>query len=574
MSLLFFAACDTDDLTDDTTDPDVEDVEDSVTFVTEAPLQLIRTAGSFTVEVAHSPALTIEITAGDDWLSQSSESTEDDTTLVTFTYGENNSGAEKEAKVEFAAGDASQSFEIVQNYKISEDTRTILNPDAGFYKAMSKNITDDGSSDAYFTEETFTNHLSNQKLFHLRMGLAAFSTNAGGEDKELPANVLASLAATFDNLRAVDASAVIRFSYDVSGTYAENEPDMNLIVTHIGQLGALINEYSDVIAGVESGMFGPWGEQHSTTTAKQGENYYTLVEAWLDAVDNLGVTLRTPSHFLDWLNRKYNFEYTTSDIDTYDYSKVSDPERASRVGCYNDGYLGSTTDLGTFTSYKTRDMEVAWISLAATTTLYGGEVVADSVTGGLGLQNIMSYMEVEAFITKTSYLNIDWNYSAVISKWRSSTYVGDDQVYNNGDYTDFDFARNRLGYRLYLPEYSASYDASSGTLSIDGEIANVGFANVVKPMITQIVVANSTNSYTFDIALDDFDVREILSNSVEDLDFEIDLSAVAAGDYTVYIKFSSIYEKKASNLRTIELANDVSMWDEELGANVLGSVTI
>ena len=43
-----------------------------------------------------------------------------------------------------------------------------------------------------------------------------------------------------------------------------------------------------------------------------------------------------------------------------------------RVGVFNDGYLGSYDDRGTF---RNRTKEVTWLENQAKHTLYGGEIV-------------------------------------------------------------------------------------------------------------------------------------------------------------------------------------------------------
>ena len=154
----------------------------------------------------------------------------------------------------------------------------------------------------------------------------------------------------------------------------------------------------------------------------------------------MGVTVRRPLYFTYWLNKQYLLDLSVDDLVDFDSSKYAN---ATRVGVYNDGYLGSSSDLGTFTN---REAEIVFIGNQAQNTYYGGEVVADKNTGSIGEYNSVLYLEKEGFITHTSYLNIDWNYEYVISKWQSNTYKGSDLTYKNKA-TEFTFVNNRLGYR-------------------------------------------------------------------------------------------------------------------------------
>jgi hypothetical protein len=62
---------------------------------------------------------------------------------------------------------------------------------------------------------------------------------------------------------------------------------------------------------------------------------------------------------------------------------------------YNDGYLGSESDLGTFTN---REKEISFLDGLANRSLYGGEVVSES--GVVGEYNSVDYITVEAFKTQ------------------------------------------------------------------------------------------------------------------------------------------------------------------------------
>lgn len=556
-----------------------EPLEAQIT-VNSKSILLTRVAGEFTLPIEHNVTFEVNIIQGADWLSRKLSKSMTNTDVI-LTYEENDTGKTRDAKIEIKGSGIEEVITVTQSLASHmENTRKVLNPDIGFYKAFSIQIAEDGSDAAFFSQSQFEQTSNNHSIVHLRFGLQAFSTNGGGTDKDLPTTVLTRLDKTFANLRQTNASAIIRFSYDVTGQtvngqYKNNEPPIELIKKHISQIGSIVNTNLDVISGLETGMLGPWGEQHSTTMSRNPINYYHLVEAWLDNTTDIGITVRTPSHFMKWLNNKYSLSCTSGNIGSFDIAtspSVTDKQRTRRVGCYNDGYLGSESDLGTF---QNRTQEVLWLSKVAKHTLYGGEVVADHSTGSLGQYNQVSFLEVEGFQTRTSYLNIDWNYEFVIKKWQNLTYAGVDELYNNGITSDFNFVENRLGYRLFLSNMSVGEqnDISKGQkLNVEGILNNAGFANVVNKKKVQIVLDNGANKYYIDT---DFDISQAEPKEQKGFSFDLELPKnIVTGKYKVYMKISSIHEKTVSNKRTIEFANSPDLWNEGLGANLLGTVQI
>ena len=567
-ALLFqFSACKKDSL-------------ESLISVNATPILLMREAGEFTLPVEHNVEFEVDIIEGANWISRKQSKSMTNTDVI-FIHKENDTGKSRDGKIEIKGSGIKEVITVTQSIdSYIEDTRKVLNPDIGFYKAFQIQIADDDSDAAFLSQSQLEQTAYNHSIVHLRFGLQAFSTNGGGSDKDLPANVLMSIDKTFANLRRTNASAIIRFSYDVTGQmvngqYKNNEPSMEMIKKHISQIGRIVNTNLDVISGIETGMLGPWGEQHSTTMSNNDINYYHLVKAWLDNTTDIGITVRTPSHFMKWLNRQYSLSYTPSNIGSFDIDtnpSVVDKERARRVGCYNDGYLGSESDLGTF---QNRTQEVMWLSKAAKYSLYGGEVVADWKTGNLGQYNQISFLEVEGFQTRTAYLNIDWNYEFVIKKWQNLIYSGIDALYNNGITSDFNFVENRLGYRLFLSTRSVDeqINISKGEkIKVVGVLNNVGFANVVNKKKVQIVLDNGTNKHYIET---DFNISLVEPKEQKSFNFELDLpSDIVVGKYQIYMKISSVYEKEVSNKRTIEFANSSEFWNENLGANLLGTVQV
>ena len=85
-------------------------------------------------------------------------------------------------------------------------------------------------------------------------------------EADIPQNVLDGFDANFADIREAGLKAIIRFSYN-EGPYPDSEPDASKaqILRHIEQLTPLLQKNADVIAWVEAGFIGAWGEWHTST---------------------------------------------------------------------------------------------------------------------------------------------------------------------------------------------------------------------------------------------------------------------------------------------------------------------
>ena len=461
----------------------------------------------------------------------------------------------------------------------TESTDAIINPDRGFYKGVEGQL-NPSSSEPFATRSSIENYASQYGILHLRIGLEKFSANAGYTDQDITAEAKASLSTVLSYIRDTNASAIIRFSYNYKGLtytsggktyYYDYEPSMDLIKTHIASLCDVINENFDVICGVESGMIGPWGEQHGTTLAKSGAHtFYELVDTWLDNLnEGRTITVRQPLYWRNWANEEYGISLTENNMGDFDLSTLDATNtRYKRVGIFNDGYLGSSSDRGTF---KNREQEVAFISKIAKTTLYGGEVAKDSGDGVIGDYNSVSYMTSESFTTHTSYLNIGWN-GQVIDAWKNTAYAGSDTLYTSASKTGFEYIENHLGYRLLLTDLQTTNGIhSDGKYYLKGTLKNVGFGNVINRKNVNVVLYNNEHTYSYPI---DIDVRNVLSNSTLDFDTSFTVGAIEEGLYNVGLQIKDYYEDNNSNHRSIRLANQGMVYNDTLGVNKYGEVTI
>lgn len=442
----------------------------------------------------------------------------------------------------------------------TESTDEIVNPAAGFYKRVTVRLSRNSSSVSPSIEDDISRHSKNYGILQLCFDLADFSANAGGKDAEIDDNALSAMAKVFGYLRNHKVGAIVRFDYNRDGLqdpntykYLNREPSLEWVLKHVESVAGVITQYSDVVLGVESGMLGPWGEQHSTALASSGaDTYYELVQKWLDCTpDAMGITVRRPLYFVHWANKKFNLSLSVSDLAAFDASAYS---QAERVGVFNDGYLGSDSDLGTFTD---RAAETAFIGKQAERTYYGGELVADGSSGGVvGKYNSISKLETEGFITHTSYLNRDWN-DQVFNVYEKATYTGNDSLYNNGTTKELTYVKNRLGYRFYLSESHDAVATQTGEFNLKFTISNAGFARILCPTRSELVFTNGSREVAVECDVDLARVPSAQSTAVVGTkQFELSVAfpeELPSGSYDVYLRFYTEYGAE------IRMANDLSI---------------
>lgn len=423
----------------------------------------------------------------------------------------------------------------------SESTHYIANPGAGFYFTYPVKLKNNNNEDV---KTWIFSRLGDRKysLMHLRVDIGDFSANASGADRDISPQALDLINQIFTHAKNANIEIIFRMAYSwPDGAYVNAEPSLPWMKRHIEQMGELLSNHPDTLAAIETGMLGPWGEQHSTA-AVTPDNLYEITKAWLNATPSLTTTvsLRRPSYFLHWYNRHYNTNIDIGNIDKIPPSEKGTPEY--RVGVFNDGILGHGSDSGTFSN---REKEILWLGNQAQHTLYGGEAVIGAS---------FAQLEVEGFKKNLSYLNIE-HYIGLIAEWRNSQYDGDDDLYKSK--TQLEFMENHLGYRFVLRDSKISQNVKTGQkLVFKGKIENIGFAPLIIDTKTSITLVDSDGTVTsFNVTFNPND---------GDYDITLKPESLPKGNYTAYMCFSN----------GIEFANDPNNFCSDIKGNKLGNFTI
>lgn len=453
--------------------------------------------------------------------------------------------------------------EAISEIRYVESLEDVENPGRGFYSPACIHYAVSGNEINTYAP----------KLMHMRLDLSEFSGSYNQKkDLELSQDMLDALEGTLENLESQHCNAIVRFAYDPwfggSKTY---EPALETILRHQEQLGEVLSRHEEVVVSLECGIFGKWGEMHGSEACTQ-ENFNPVIDKWLEVLpDSIPVSVRTPGQYCGWAGM---------DRSTLAENVTCPGQKEYRVGIYNDGYLGSNSDLGT---YADREKEVAWLSLQAKHTLFGGEI--GPVSGSGEVDATAAYMAVEGFQTHTSYLNRTWNFNT-IEALKQEVYAGTDQRYLGQ--SGYAYVQNHLGYRFVVREVRLTKTVPvSRNLLLEIDVENVGFANLVKPKEFVLILSSGDQTYRYPLSDVQTENKEYAwncdptlwdSQTVTTVKTSLRIGEdVAPGEYQVYLRMAArdFGMEDGMNGYPIRFANDdENIWNENLGANLLGSIQV
>lgn len=328
------------------------------------------------------------------------------------------------------------------------DAAFLRNPNRGFYHICRATLSD-GPCDYESMAAAHVAAYPDDTLALLEINLREYRTG------DISPVGMANLDALFSSWGDYDTGLIVRFLYDWDGNGPENEPeDLAVVLGHIGQAGSVLSVHGGSIFCLQGLFVGSWGEMHGT---KFSDNFAVLAEALDDATGNcMFLSVRTPAQLREILE--------------------SCPDLEPRLGLFNDGMLGSATDLGTYdmadqgAERRTREQELFFQENTCLSVPNGGEAVLDNPYNDFENAAMdMSRMHV-------AYLNSAYD-PAVLGKWAGT----DMAVYGLDGLSGLDYIERRLGYRLYVAD-SGRY--GDGVRYV--ELRNAGFGSMLFPCVMEV----------------------------------------------------------------------------------------
>ena len=358
---------------------------------------------------------------------------------------------------------------------------------------------------------------------------------------DIPRDVLERLDTNFAEIREAGLKAIIRFAYN-EGPYPDSEPDASKaqILRHIEQVTPLLQRNADVIAWVEAGFIGAWGEWHTSTNGLDNiTDKRDILMALVTAIPNRYVQVRYPANII---------EMYPDHLEAF----------KARVAHHNDCFLSSDTDVGTYDrdGVNTIERDQKYLAELTRLTPMSGETCAPNPPRSECASAIQE-MELLHF----SAINEAYH-KGILRSWEEGGCMEE--------------ITNRLGYRLSIT--SADFNESvraGGLLDLTVNITNAGFASLMNPHPLFVVLvtqdARSISPYEVKLELDPRTWQPGSSSFTARIRLP---SQMGEGDYNLALWLPDEAETLQQNpLYAVRFANE-GLWDEATGYNILGKVAI
>lgn len=372
---------------------------------------------------------------------------------------------------------------------------------------------------------------------NVTLGFASVSLRSYRQSP-LPQGFLDQLSTGLAGMQRDGLKIILRFKY--SNGLSDADAPKAWILEHIRQLTPVIRAHADVIAVMQAGFIGAWGEWHEShygldNPADRSE----ILRALLTAVPSRRfIQVRRPA-----------FKRETTGSTALSPSEAFTGTSRARVGHHNDAFLASETDQGTYV--RPVETDKAWLISEADYVPVGGECNTYNPPLTDGPQTLEQCRRFRFSFLSRSYGR------SVVSAWRSS-----------GWYSRLSAA---LGYRFRLLEMAWPTWVRAGAVApLRLTLRNEGCAAAYNERPVYAVITGHSTWHA--VRLEGADPRTWKPG--EDVTLAADLpipAGLAEGEYTLSLWMPD----PADALRdrpdyAVRLAN-AGIWDSSTGYHRLTS---
>ena len=367
-------------------------------------------------------------------------------------------------------------------------------------------------------------------------------------NKPFSPEVLTTMEEAFNAARAAGLKVIPRVVY----SYGPDEPDAPLAVVlqHIEQIKPIVRRHADVIAFMNAGFIGAWGEWHSSSNGLADDNQArrAILFALLDALP--------PERMV---NLRYNYHkrpiFGTDNPLTE--SEGFNGSRRARTGALNDCFRASFDDVGTYTWRGDIEGEKDYLNQDNRFVPQSGETCGQSEYSDCATSlKDLKRMRWDA-------LNRDFD-ETVLNDWKAQ-----------GCYST---VSQKLGYRFALQRAIVpDTPLSAGqTFNATVTLLNEGWGKVYNPRRPELILRNQESGKTITLPLDQDPRRWLLDEGIITVNIQEKLP-VDAGDGTYQLLLNLPDPAPALAKRpeySIRFANQ-GTWEASTGYNDLqATVTI
>ncbi|MCK5831410.1 MAG: DUF4832 domain-containing protein [Methylococcales bacterium] len=359
------------------------------------------------------------------------------------------------------------------------------------------------------------------------------------------------IQADFDKIRQAGLKIIPRFAYSESISGSDLNPhygdaSKERILSHINQLSNVLSSNSDVIALMQAGFIGLWGEWWFSDHFQPDTDWSNRADILSRILDILPTTrtvqLRAPRYKRNIFNDSRPLDQTIAHNKSYQ----------ARTGHHNDCFLSNQSDGGTYTNpsidFPYLEEETKWVAM-------GGETCNFNLLTGSApsrLECATALIELDKF--NWSYLNQDF-YKPTLQKW-----------INNGCISEI---HKRLGYHLTVLKGVYDSQVTPGEkFKFSFKLKNNGFSAPFNPRAVELIFRH-TNGQNQTVKLTD-DPRFWVSGKTHTVKGEFTVpDNITLGEYELFLNLPdpepTLHNKPEYSIR---LANE-GIWEVETGYNKL-----
>ena len=399
------------------------------------------------------------------------------------------------------------------------------------------------------------------------------------KDKALSEEMLANIQADMDIIRKVGNKTILRFSYSNSCCDPPfDDAPKAIILQHLQQLQPIFAKNKDVIAVVQMGLIGPWGEQFYSDHFGDLEHGPVTDQHWLDRSEVISkllevvpesrmVQVRAPYYklrFLDGVKADPEHARPLSIKEAYNGTPIA------RLAHHNDCILANYDDYWTYHSFH------QWPAVSDTLNLkpyiasetkflvFGGETCPGGPNGedvynpynnclseGGGAQNYLKRFH-------TSFLNTSWS-GAVNGDWNNKC---------------IDEIKRNLGYRFVLKRGVYPVVIRNGqNIKMQLDFVNEGYASTYNLRYVELVLRSKEDQKVYKMKID-CDPRYWFPDDLHAVKLNLEWPEVLpGGQYELFINFPdpepSLYDRPEYAIRLASKYESNSIWDADRGWNLL-----
>lgn len=371
-------------------------------------------------------------------------------------------------------------------------------------------------------------------------------------DSDISQQYLDLMQTDFEKIRQAGVKVIPRFAYSESTTETASGPhygdaSKERMLAHLIQLSNVLRKNSDVIATLQVGFIGLWGEWWYSDyflADTDWNNRADIVNKMLDVLPtNRTIQIRTPRY-------KQNIFSTTVPVDQATANLGS---TLSRIGHHNDCFVSSASDGGTYvntlTEYPYLEEESKWLPMGGETCDYNFLSDPDPIR----LSCPITLNELARL--HWSFLNLDW-YKPTLKKWLAEGC--------------FSTIERKLGYELSFVQAIFDDKVKPGdAFKYSIQIKNSGFSAPFNPRGVELILRHSTGTtHSFNLPSDprlwqpNMDVEPIIGQITIPKDFPL-------GTYEVLLNLPdpepSLHNRPEYSIRLV----NPNVWEAATGYNKL-----